>query len=65
MENFYTLDMLFINPVCGARGIGTKVWLDIEKEYPEARTWMLETPDYSKRNHYFYEKCKHTMNGVE
>lgn len=56
-EDIYTLDMLFINPTCASKGIGTKVWKDIEKEYTEAKTWMLETPDYSKRNHHFYEKC--------
>jgi len=56
-KDIYTLDMLFIDPSCSSRGIGTMVWQDIEKEYTEAKTWMLETPDYSKRNHHFYEKC--------
>lgn len=56
-KDIYTLDMLFISPFCASKGIGTRVWQDIEKEYTEAKTWMLETPDYSKRNHHFYEKC--------
>ena len=56
-KNIYTLDLLFINPVYASKGIGTMVWTDIEKEYNEAETWVLETPDYSKRNHHFYEKC--------
>lgn len=49
--------MLFINPACASKGIGSMVWKDIEKEYNEAKIWILETPDYSKRNHHFYEKC--------
>lgn len=56
-KNVYTLNLLFIDPVYASKGIGTKVWMDIEKEYTEAKTWVLETPDYSKRNHHFYEKC--------
>ena len=56
-KDIYTLDMLFIDPDCASKGIGTKVWKYIEKEYTEVKTWMLETPDYSKRNHHFYEKC--------
>ena len=56
-KDAYTLDMLFIDPVCASRGIGTMVWKDMEKNYTEAGTWILETPDYSKRNHHFYEKC--------
>lgn len=55
--DIFTLDMLFIHPDCASNGIGTMVWRDIEKEYTEAKAWMLETPDYSKRNHHFYEKC--------
>lgn len=56
-KDSYTLDMLFIDPACASRGIGTMVWKDIEKNYTEAKTWTLETPDYSRRNHHFYEKC--------
>lgn len=56
-KDIYTLDMLFIDPACASKGIGTKVWKDIEKECTGVKTWMLETPDYSKRNHHFYEKC--------
>lgn len=56
-KDIYTLDMLFVSPSCSSKGIGHKVWKDIEKTYTGAKTWLLETPDYSKRNHYFYEKC--------
>lgn len=56
-KDIYTLDMLFISPSFASKGIGSMVWKDIENIYHEAKTWMVETPDYSKRNHYFYEKC--------
>lgn len=56
-NKIYTLDMFFISSACSSKGIGSRVWEDIEKKYNEAKVWMLETPDYSKRNHHFYEKC--------
>ena len=56
-KDIYTLDMLFINPLYSSKGIGSLIWKDIENTYNEAKTWLLETPDYSKRNHHFYEKC--------
>lgn len=56
-KDIYTLDMLFIDPSVSSKGLGSKVWKDIESTYHEAKMWMLETPDYSTRNHHFYEKC--------
>lgn len=53
----YTLEMLFIDPNYVSKGIGFIVWKEIEKEYNKAETWLVETPDYSIRNHRFYEKC--------
>ena len=56
-KDIFTLDMLFIEPSFASKGIGTMVWREIEQKYNEAKTWLVETPDYSKRNHHFYEKC--------
>ncbi len=53
----YTLDMLFIDPKYASKGIGTAVLKDIEKAYPDAEQWNVETPAYSTRNRHFYEKC--------
>lgn len=53
----YVLEMLFLNPTIKNAGIGHKVWQHIEDTYSQAKVWKLETPDYSKRNHHFYEKC--------
>ena len=49
------LGNLFIDPSLQSQGIGTAVWRLIEEEYP-SRVWQLETPSWSIRNHYFYEK---------
>lgn len=54
----YTLEMLFINPEYRENHLGTTVWNDIERKYTNTKRWIVETPDYSKRNHYFYTvKC--------
>lgn len=37
------------------QGIGTIVWEKIEKMYG-SNEWLVETPDYSLKNHAFYEK---------
>lgn len=37
------------------QGIGTQVWKELDQRFGE-RPWFLETPDYSLRNHAFYEK---------
>lgn len=56
-NDIYTLDMLFISPDYESKGLGTRVLNDIEKSYDGVKTWIVETPSYSKRNHYFYEKA--------
>jgi N-acetylglutamate synthase-like GNAT family acetyltransferase len=50
------LGNIFVNPEYQSRGIGKALWNYIEKSYPEAKSWVLTTPEYSIRNHYFYEK---------
>ena len=58
----YTLEMLFIDPDYREKHLGTIVWNDIEQKYKYAKKWILETPNYSKRNHHFYtEKCGFTF----
>jgi len=57
-NNEYSLEMLYIEPKYRKRHIGSIVWKHIEEKYKGAKKWTVETPDYSKRNHYFYtEKC--------
>lgn len=39
------------------RGIGQEALRFIEREFPNATTWTLETPSDKMRNHYFYKKA--------
>lgn len=55
-EQVSELDLLFLDPDLKAKGIGSKVWEHIEGTYKTAPIWMVETPGYSLRNHYFYTK---------
>ena len=55
-ENF--LGNIFVDPTVQNRGIGLKIWREIESKYPKTKKWMTETPGFSKRNHHFYvNKC--------
>ncbi len=61
-DDEYSLEMLFIDPEYREHHLGTIVWKDIEQKYSNAKLWFVETPDYSKRNYYFYtEKCGFTF----
>lgn len=56
-QDVYTLEIIFIAVEYTAKGIGYRVWQDIENKWKDAKTWVLETPSYSIRNHNFYKKC--------
>jgi len=57
-NNENCLGTLFIDPDYEDKGIGTKVWSQIERMYPNTRVWNTETPIFSHRNHNFYvNKC--------
>ncbi|MCP4763884.1 MAG: GNAT family N-acetyltransferase [archaeon] len=52
-KNF--LGTIFIDPDYQDKGIGTKAMKYIFSTFP-AKEWQLETPEWSKKNHHFYEK---------
>lgn len=61
----YFLGTIFVDPEHQDRGVGTKAWQHIEALFPEAISWTLETPEWSTRNHRFYEdKCGFTKVGT-
>jgi len=52
------LGTLFVDPSYQNLGVASRTWAFIEAQYPETRSWTLETPTWATRNHHFYEqKC--------
>ena len=47
---------VFVDPAWQNKGVGTRAWEFIERCYPAARSWTLNTPGYATGNHKFYEK---------
>ncbi|MFA4861308.1 GNAT family N-acetyltransferase [Methanoregula sp.] len=57
-DNNNILTLLFVDPACFDKGIGYQAWLEIEKRYPQTKTWTTETPTFLKKNVTFYvNKC--------
>lgn len=52
----YFLGCICIIPEHQNKGIGQLGMRFLEKEFPKAIHWSLETPLQKKRNHYFYKK---------
>lgn len=48
------LDLLFVKYGIQSKGIGKAIWNEIEKRYPETKTWETCTPYFDKRNIHFY-----------
>ncbi|WP_269083163.1 GNAT family N-acetyltransferase [Ornithinibacillus californiensis] len=38
------------------KGLGSQIMQLIEREFPKATEWSLDTPHLNTRNHHFYEK---------
>ena len=48
------LDFMFVKVGVQSKGIGQKIWKDIEKLYPNTKTWETCTPYFDVRNIHFY-----------
>lgn len=48
------LDLLFVKYGTQSKGIGKKIWFEIEKLYPETKVWETCTPYFERRNIHFY-----------
>jgi ribosomal protein S18 acetylase RimI-like enzyme len=59
------LRSIWVDPQYQNLGIGAEAIHFIEKTYPDARKWSLGTPEWSTRNHHFYEKCGYKKVGEE
>lgn len=55
-DDRYCLNRIFLSNKYQNKGFGTRIMNLIEKEFPSAIEWSLDTPHLNKRNHHFYEK---------
>lgn len=52
--NHNHLDFLYVKYGIQSKGVGQKIWNEIEKIYPETKVWETFTPYFEKRNVHFY-----------
>lgn len=55
-DDHYRLFRIFLSRKYQNRGIGAKVLPYIEKKYPQAKKWSLDTPKDNPVTRHFYEK---------
>lgn len=48
------LDFLYVKYGIQSKGIGQKIWNEIERLYPKTKIWETCTPYFEKRNIHFY-----------
>lgn len=48
------LDLLFVKYGTQGKGIGKKIWFELEHLYPGTKVWETCTPYFEKRNIHFY-----------
>lgn len=56
--NINHLELLYVKSGCQSKGIGLKIWHEIEKMYPRTKIWETYTPYFDRRNiHFYVNKC--------
>ncbi|MBK3496269.1 GNAT family N-acetyltransferase [Viridibacillus sp. YIM B01967] len=55
-KSYGRIDRIFVDPNYQGKGIGSRVINLIEDEFPNVRTWDLETSSRQINNHHFYGK---------
>ena len=48
------LDFLYVKYGIQSKGIGQKIWNEIERIYPNTKVWETVTPYFEKKNIHFY-----------
>ena len=61
-SNYHELFGIFLHRNFIGKGIGSRLLRGVMNLYPIESSWMLETPDYSIRNHQFYERNGFVLN---
>jgi len=62
-DGHYRLGTIYIHPDFQNKGIGTQAVKFIEKTFPQAKEWSLDTASWARRNHHFYEKLGYVKVG--
>ena len=57
-NNHNHLDFLFVKVGVQSKGVGWKIWKEIEELYPNTEVWETCTPYFDKRNIHFYVNKK-------
>lgn len=60
-DSTYFLGGLCVIPTYENKGIGQEAIKFIEREFPKATVWTLETPADKKKNHHFYKKMGYNI----
>lgn len=48
------LDILFVKNGVQGKGIGKRIWFELERMYPDTKVWETCTPYFDRRNIHFY-----------
>ena len=64
-DNEYDLNTITIHPEYQNKGLGNQAIFLVEKLYPNALTWTLQTPEGDARNRHLYEKYGYQEDGRE
>lgn len=52
------LDFLYVKQGTQSKGVGKRIWDEIEKLHPQTKVWETCTPYFEKRNiHFYVNKC--------
>ena len=55
-DDVLNIERIFVAPECFRKGYGLFMMKEIEGRYPEAKKFMLDTPDWNVRTNSFYKK---------
>jgi ribosomal protein S18 acetylase RimI-like enzyme len=62
-DTHYRLFRIFLGIQYQNKGLGSKILTQMEKKFPQVKTWSLDTPKENRRNRHFYEKFGYKKTG--
>ena len=57
ITKYNRLDFLYVKYGIQSKGVGQAIWNEIERLYPDTKSWETFTPFFEKRNIHFYINC--------